>query len=193
MRDRIALVVLLGFMAAAPVFAQGEYGLGHPATDEEVAGWNIDIPPSGEGLPEGSGSVANGKTVYENTCASCHGKTGAEGGIGDRLVGGKGTLDSDDPIKTVGSYWPYAPTLFDYIRRAMPQTAPQSLSADDVYAVTAYLLAENDIIKDDMVMDAKSLPKVQMPNRDGFEKDSRPDVNDERCMEDCSAMTSGAP
>ena len=114
----------------AGLHAQGHYGIGRPATEAEIAGWNIDIGRDGANLPAGSGSVAHGHEVFEQQCAACHGENG-EGGVGDRLVGGQGTIATPKPIKTVGSYWPYAPTLFDYIRRAMPQNAPQSLSNDD--------------------------------------------------------------
>ena len=125
--------------------------------------------------PAGSGTVAHGREVYAGQCASCHGETG-EGGLGDKLVGGKGTLASSKPVKTVGSFWPYAPTLFDYVRRAMPMNAPESLDNDDVYAVVGYLLNLNGLVPDDAVMDAKSLSAVRMPNRDGFVADPRPDV-----------------
>jgi mono/diheme cytochrome c family protein len=142
--------------------------LGQPATAADIAAWDIDIPPSGRGLPPGSGTPARGEAVYKQHCASCHGPKG-EGKPNDRLVGGQGSLPGDKPaIKTVGSYWPYATTVFDYVRRSMPWHAPQSLASDDVYAVTAYILMLDNIIGPDDVMDAKTLPAVKMPNRDGF-------------------------
>jgi cytochrome c len=166
----IALCVL-----ASDAGAQGAYGIGRPATAAEIAGWNIDIGRDGRNLPNGSGSVSHGREVFAQQCASCHGDKG-EGGIGDRLVGGQGTIGSAKPIRTVGSYWPYAPTLFDYIRRAMPQNAPQSLSDDDVYAVSAYILNLNGLVGPDATLDAKSLAAIKMPNRDKFVGDARPDV-----------------
>jgi S-disulfanyl-L-cysteine oxidoreductase SoxD len=155
--------------------AQSLYGIGHPATAAEIAGWNIDIGRDGSNLPKGSGSVGHGREVFAQQCASCHGDQG-EGGLGDRLVGGQGTIGTPKPIRTVGSYWPYAPTLFDYIRRAMPQNAPQSLSDEDVYAVSAYILNLNGLVAADAALDAKSLAAVNMPNRDRFVDDARPDV-----------------
>jgi cytochrome c len=113
--------------------------------------------------------------VFAQQCASCHGDKG-EGGLGDRLAGGQGTIGTPKPIRTVGSYWPYAPTLFDYIRRAMPQNAPQSLSDEDVYAVSAFVLNLNGLVEADATLDAKSLAAVKMPNRDKFVGDARPDV-----------------
>lgn len=151
------------------------YGLGQPATDELIAEWDIDITPDGTGLPAGRGTVHEGVLVYANKCASCHGATGTEGPQ-DRLVGGQNTLATAHPVKTVGSYWPYATTLFDYIRRAMPLTAPQSLSADEVYAVVAWLLYQNGIVPEDAVLDAATLPAVEMPNSQGFVSDPRPDI-----------------
>ncbi|MGO4714940.1 c-type cytochrome [Bradyrhizobium sp. 2TAF24] len=157
--------------------AQGRYGLGHAATAEEIKGWDIDIGRNGEGLPPGGGTVAQGHAIYDAQCAACHGARG-EGGMGDRLAGGQGTLASAKPVKTVGSYWPYAPTLFDYIRRAMPLTAPQSLSNDEVYAVSAYVLSLNGLVPDDARLDAASLAAIRMPNRERFTADPRPDVKD---------------
>ena len=130
----------------------------------------------GAGLPPGSGSVGDGQVVYASKCAGCHGRSG-EGGYADALVGGKGTLATAKPVRTVGSYWPYATTLFDYVRRAMPYNAPQSLTAEQTYAVVAYVLFLNQILAAGAVLDAKSLPAVQMPNRHGFTApDPRPDV-----------------
>jgi cytochrome c len=140
---------------------------GRSATPAEVKLWNIDVLPDGKGLPDGSGSVAQGKVLFTSNCMACHGP-GGDGGIKDRLVGGIGTLATDHPIKTVGSYWPYATTLYDYIRRAMPYQAPGSLSNSDYYALVAYLLNRNGILPDDATLDKQSLPKVKMPNRDGF-------------------------
>jgi cytochrome c len=153
----------------------GLYGLGRPASDAEIRAWDIDVAPTGEGLPPGQGTVKRGAQVYAAKCAGCHGPTGREGPK-NRLVGGRDTLASPNPVKTVGSYWPYATTLYDYIRRAMPFDAPQSLSPDDVYSVVAWLLHQNGIIDEVTVMDTRTLPQVQMPNRNGFIPDPRPDV-----------------
>ena len=141
--------------------------LGRDVKPEEIAVWDMSIPPDGSGLPAGGGTAVEGAAVYNANCAACHGANGT-GGPADPLVGGIGTLASKKPVKTVGSYWPYATTLFDYVRRAMPFNAPQSLSNDEVYAVSAYLLFLNGIINPEARMDAKTLPQVNMPNRDGF-------------------------
>jgi cytochrome c len=130
-RARAAIVALAALISAATVDAQSPYGIGRVATPAEIAGWNIDIGRDGSGLPAGSGSVGHGREVFSQQCAACHGDKG-QGGVGDQLAGGEGTLGTPKPVRTVGSYWPYAPTLFDYIRRAMPQNAPQSLSNEDV-------------------------------------------------------------
>jgi cytochrome c len=136
---------------------------------------DIDVSPSGAGLPPGSGTVQQGRQVFAAKCAACHGQGGIEGPA-DRLAGGHGTLKTSKPLKTVGSYWPYATTLYDYIYRAMPFNAPQSLTPDEVYSVVAWILYRNEIIPEDVVMDAKTLPAAQMPNRNGFVPDPRPDV-----------------
>jgi len=170
----VAFVVVL-CASASGAQAQSTYGIGRPATAAEIAGWNIDVGPDGSNLPEGRGSVSQGRDIFAQQCASCHGDKG-EGGVGDRLAGGQGTIGTPKPIRTVGSYWPYAPTLFDYIRRAMPQNAPQSLSNEDVYAVSAYILNLNGLVRDDAALDARSLAAIKMPNRDKFVGDARPDV-----------------
>jgi len=174
-RSPITLVVAVAAFSAS-AYAQERYGIGRVATPAEISGWDIDIGRDGSNLPSGSGSVARGRTVYAEQCAACHGTEG-QGGVGDRLVGGQGTLATAKPVRTVGSYWPYASTLFDYIRRAMPFNAPQSLTADQVYAVSAYILYLNNIVTEDTVLDATSLPRVEMPNRNGLTSpDPRPDV-----------------
>ena len=141
--------------------------LGRVATSQEVAAWDISIPPSGAGLPAGNGTAKQGEAVYVAQCQACHGPKGV-GKPADPLVGGIGSLATANPVRTVGSFWPYATTLFDYTRRAMPATKPLSLSSDEVYAVTAYLLYLNGIISENEEMNAKTLPQVKMPNRDGF-------------------------
>jgi cytochrome c len=151
------------------------YGFGQPATDLDIQQWNIDVAPTGEGLPIGRGTAKQGAAIFATKCAACHGPTGQEGPM-DRLVGGAGTLGSQTPVKTIGSYWPYATTLYDYVRRAMPFPAPQSLSSDEVYSVVAWLLYKNGIIAEDTVLDAHSLPSIRMPNHKGFVSDPRPDV-----------------
>lgn len=170
-----ALGMAAGFLL--PALGQAEtYGFGKTATPEEIQGWSITVFPDGKNFPPGSGTVANGRKIYEAQCVACHGAKG-EGGLGDRLVGGAGTLNTDKPVKTVGSYWPYAPTLFDYIRRAMPLMAPQTLTNEEAYAVTGYVLYLNDLVKEDATIDAKTLTDLQMPNRHGFIADPRPDVH----------------
>ena len=147
--------------------------LGTAVSADEIARWDISIPPSGAGLPAGSGSVKQGEAVYVAKCQACHGEKGT-GKPADALVGGKGTLATKAPVRTVGSYWPHATTLFDYVRRAMPITNPLSLSNDEVYAVSAYVLNLNGIVPADAVMDAQTLPQVKMPNREGFVSDWPP-------------------
>ena len=154
-------VAMLGLAAHAGL------DLGRPATADEIAAWDISIPPSGSGLPHGSGTAKQGAAVYAAKCVACHGANGA-GKPADPLVGGIGTLTYSAPLRTVGSYWPYATTLFDYVRRAMPYDRPMSLTNDEVYAVSAYILSLNGIIPEDATMNAKTLPKVEMPNGDGF-------------------------
>jgi S-disulfanyl-L-cysteine oxidoreductase SoxD len=141
--------------------------LGRPLTPEEIRKVDITVEPDGKGLPAGSGSVTAGAAVYANKCQVCHGEKGA-GKPQDQLTGGLGTLATGKPVKTPASYWPVATTLFDYVRRAMPITSPQSLTNDEVYAVTAYILSIDGIVPADAVLDAKSLPRVKMPNKDGF-------------------------
>jgi S-disulfanyl-L-cysteine oxidoreductase SoxD len=142
-------------------------GLGVPMRPAQIAGADVSIPPDGSGLPPGSGTPAEGGRIYNAKCLACHGPDGA-GAPADRLVGGQGTLKGAAPVKTIGSYWPYATTVFDYIRRAMPYPEPHSLTDAEAYALTAYLLHLNGIIAADAIMDATSLPKVQMPNRANF-------------------------
>ena len=158
----------LGWLASLDVAAQAVHpAFGRAATAGEVAAVNIDVMPNGAGLPAGSGNATQGQAIYASKCAACHGATGVEGPR-DRLVGGQGTLATVKPVKTIGSYWQYAPTVYDYIGRAMPFTAPGTLQPDEVYALVAYLLNRNGLIAGAQVMDAKTLPLVKMPNRDGF-------------------------
>jgi S-disulfanyl-L-cysteine oxidoreductase SoxD len=156
------------FALASPAFAQQSPNLGKPVSAEDLAAWDISIGPDGAGLPPGSGTVKQGEAVFAAKCQACHGEKGA-GTPNDRLVGGQGSLPGDKPpVKTVGSYWPYATTLFDYIRRAMPFNESKSLTSDEVYGVVAYLLNLNGVIPESETMNAQSLPKVTMPNREGF-------------------------
>jgi cytochrome c len=157
----------LALLSTAALAAEGP-NLGRTATTAEIASWDISIGPAGTGLPAGGGTPKQGEAVYVAKCLACHGEKGA-GKPNDQLVGGSGTLTGDKPpVKTVGSYWPYATTLFDYIRRAMPLNESKTLADDEGYALVAYLLQLNGIIGESDTMDAQSLPKVRMPNRDGF-------------------------
>ena len=172
--------LLLVMVAAGPTDSRGEskdgpFHFGRVATPDEIRAWDIDVAPDGKGLPAGRGTVKEGAEMYARHCAGCHGATGVEGPM-PKLVGGQGTLASDHPLKTVGSYWPYATTLFDYIYRAMPFVAPQSLTPDQVYAVTAWILFQNGLLDKDAVLDRETLPKVRMLHRNGFVPDPRPDV-----------------
>jgi cytochrome c len=156
------------FALASPAFAQQSPNLGKAISVEDLAAWDISVGPDGAGLPPGSGTVKQGEAVFMAKCQACHGEKGA-GTPNDRLVGGQGSLPGDKPpVKTVGSYWPYATTLFDYIRRAMPFNESKSLTSDEVYGVVAYLLNLNGVIPESETMNAQSLPKVTMPNREGF-------------------------
>jgi mono/diheme cytochrome c family protein len=162
----VAAVLLIS--TAAHAAAPAPPKLGQPATAADIAKIDISIPPDGKGLPAGSGSVTQGETIFQQKCAVCHGAKAEGTPSGDRLVGGVGSLATANPVKTVNSYWPYATTVFDYIRRAMPITNPQSLQNDEVYALVAYILSFDNVVPKDAVLDAASLPKVQMPNRNGF-------------------------
>jgi S-disulfanyl-L-cysteine oxidoreductase SoxD len=170
MPDRFAgylALAIAAILAGSVVRADERYGIGRSATPHEIAGWDIDVSPSGAGLPAGRGDVRQGEAIFAEKCAACHGAHG-EGKPMDRLVGGIGTLRDKKPDKTVGSFWPYATTLFDYVRRAMPMNAPQSLTPDEVYAVSAYVLFLNGIVPQDATLDADNLARINMPNRDGF-------------------------
>src|SRR5215471_17581015 len=166
-REKLPCAVVLAFAAGlgTAIAAEGQR-FGQPIAAEDAAAWDISIAPDGVGLPLGSGTPAQGAVVYAAKCAACHGQKG-EGQPNDRLVGGQ--LTGDQPaVKTVGSYWPYATTLFEYTRRAMPWQQTKSLTNDEVYAVSAYILRLNGIIGENDVLNAMTLPKVAMPNRDGF-------------------------
>jgi cytochrome c len=169
MRERASGICAIGVALAclSPAAAQQGPGLGGEVAEADLAAWDISIQPDGQGLPPGSGKAADGAKIYAEKCIACHGAEGA-GQPNDRLVGGQGTLAQLAQVRTIGSFWPYATTVFDYIRRAMPFQAPESLTNDEVYALTAYLLARNGIIRERDEMNARTLPKVRMPNRDGF-------------------------
>ena len=172
MRSRLVAVALALVVFSTTALAEGP-GLGRLAAPDEIASWDISIGPDGAGLPPGRGTPKQGETVYAEKCVACHGEKGA-GKPNDPLVGGRGSLSGDQaPAKTVGSFWPYATTLFDYIRRAMPLNAAKLLSDDEFYAVSAYILQLNGIIGEADAMDAQTLPQVQMPNRGGFINFSR--------------------
>jgi S-disulfanyl-L-cysteine oxidoreductase SoxD len=183
----LALVAGIMTATAAAAGEPGHYGYGTTATPAQMAGWDIDVRgDDGFGLPPGKGSVERGAVVFADQCAACHGTFGEGEGRYPKLAGGTGTLRDDRPEPTVGSYWPFASTLFDYINRAMPFPTPHSLSSDDVYALTAYILNLNDVVQSDFVANRVSLPEVKMPNRENFTwTDPRPDTNAQPCMSAC--------
>ncbi len=187
--SRFPEFLAVALLAAGPAFA-GDFGLGRPATEAEVAAWDIDVRPDGEGLPEGSGSVAEGEEIFVEQCAVCHGDFGEGVDRWPVLAGGDGTLASDNPVKTVGSYWPYASTVYDYVHRAMPFGNAQSLSPDEVYALTAYILYLNYVVEDEeFVLSNENFGDIEMPNVGGFIFDERPDTpylaQGAPCMSDC--------
>lgn len=161
------------------------YSIGNVAEKSVIAGWDIEVRPDGQGLPVGSGSVEDGEELFEDKCSMCHGSFGEGVDQWPKLAGGEGTLTEARPEKTVGSFWPYASTLWDYINRAMPFPAPQSLEPDEVYAITAYILSMNEIVDDEFVLTNENFSTVEMPNKDGFYVDDRPDTQNTRCMENC--------
>ena len=185
---------MLACLLAMPSLAsERPFNLGKIATAEEVAGWDIDVRPDGKGAPIGSGNAIDGEEVYAELCAGCHGDFGEAVDNWPVLVGGADTLDSHDPVKTTGSYWPYASTMYDYIYRAMPFGEAQSLSHDETYQIVAFLLYMNDIIEDDFELSNENIGLIEMPNRDGFMlPDPRPDaqpVSGEPCMANCAVST----
>jgi len=186
-RSLDALVLAGGLLLAAGAASAQTYGFGRAATPAEIAGWDIDVRGDGGYLPDGKGSVRDGEALYQERCVSCHGDFGEGRDRWPAVAGGAGTLREDDPQKTPGSYWPAAPILYDYIRRAMPFGAGMSMTADETYAVTAYVLFLNDLVPDDAVLDKASLAAVKMPNAAGFVRsdDQTPDVVGSACMTDC--------
>lgn len=179
-------VTALSFGAADSQTASSKPRYGKPISEADIAAWNIDIRTSdGKGLPKGKGSVAEGKELYAQQCVACHGDNAKGGPMYGTMVGGIGSFKTNARVLTPGSMYPYAPILFDYIRRTMPMTAPQTLTNDQVYALSAYMLNLNGLVPDNAVMDAESLTKVVMPNRGGFVVDNRPDTKAKRCMTNC--------
>jgi S-disulfanyl-L-cysteine oxidoreductase SoxD len=185
-----ALIAPASALAAAePLPERPDVGFGQLIDEDMLVHWNIDIAtPTGGNLPEGQGSVAEGAEVYEAQCLHCHGENAKGGPMFGTMVGGIGSMTERPRVLTPGSMYPYAPILFDYTRRAMPLDAPHSLDDDEVYAVTAYIYHLNGLVDEDFVADADSLPEIEMPNRDAFIEDDRPDVEAERCMEDCAPI-----
>ena len=185
------LMLVLTSVPALP--AERPFNLGKIATAEEVAGWDIDVRPDGLGAPVGTGNAIDGEEVYADLCAACHGDFGEGIDRWPELVGGEGSLNTHDPLKTTGSYWPYASTLYDYIYRAMPFGEAQSLSHDEAYQIVAFLLYMNDIVEDDFDLSHANIGTIKMPNRDGFfMPDPRPDaqpLNVEPCMTNCNVAT----
>lgn len=184
----LATAVVAG-VTAAPAFA-GKFGLGRAALPEEVAAWDKDVSPDGTGLPVGSGSVLDGEELFVEHCAVCHGDFAEGVDNWPKLAGGADTLDHDDPLKTVGSYWPYLSTTFDYVRRSMPFGNAQTLSDDDVYAIVAYIIYSNDLVDDEFVLSNETFFDVEMPNKDGFILDDRATseyaaFSQAPCMENC--------
>lgn len=178
-------------LAAQDAPGAGKFGIGREATPEEVAAWDIDVRPDGLGLPEGRGTVAEGMAIYDENCASCHGDFGEAVDRWPVLAGGQGTLENERPEKTIGSYWPHLSTVYDYVRRAMPFGNARSLSDDDVYALTAYLLYLNDLVDDeDFELSKENFTSIKLPNADNFiedDRESEPHYVDKSqpCMSDC--------
>ena len=181
-----SLLIFLVLCSPGRLLADADrYGYGQTASESEIAGWDIDVRPDGKGLPPGAGSVEDGEYLYEDKCAQCHGSFGEGIDQYPALAGGEGTLTDNRPHRTVGSYWPYTSTLWDYIHRAMPYLQPESLTDDEVYAITAYVLFLNDLVSDDFILSQENLASVVLPNAANFSPDARPDTKNTRCMTDC--------
>lgn len=187
---KVAIALLALALGGAPATA-GKLGLGQPASSADIAAWDIDVRPDGQGLPKGKGTAAQGEEIFQTRCAMCHGEFGEGKDKWPVLAGGLGTLKNDRPDKTIGSYWPYASTVFDYVRRAMPFGNAQSLTNDELYAVTAYLLQLNEVVKDPAFeLNEKTFTSVKMPNESGFYDDDR-EISEKQfwrkdaCMKDC--------
>jgi S-disulfanyl-L-cysteine oxidoreductase SoxD len=184
-----AVALLIAFTAAA-VAADRKFAIGHDATPAQIAGWDIDVRPDGQGLPPGKGSVKDGEAVYMGKCAACHGEFGESAGRWPQVAGGAGSLKSDDPVKTVGSYFAHLSTVIDYVRRGMPFGDAQSLTNDELYAVVAYTLFLNDIVDEKFVLSKETFAQVKMPNAGGFYDDDRETTekafwNSSPCMTNC--------
>ncbi|WP_349305014.1 cytochrome c [Marivita sp. GX14005] len=185
-----AITVAFVALAATQAMAGDTFGLGREALPEEIAAWDLDVRPDGSGLPVGSGSVADGERLFSDNCAACHGEFAEGVGNWPELAGGEGTLADADPVKTVGSYWPYLSTAWDYVHRSMPYGNAQSLEPDEVYAIVAYILYSNFLVDDDFVLSNENFLEVEMPNADGFIVDDRaeaeyPQWRREPCMTAC--------
>ena len=187
--ELLLVAAALAACSAAPPKAPERTGLGQRVSERDLVKLDIDVrTPDGKGLPAGQGNVAMGKKVYDDKCASCHGVDAKGGPMFGTMVGGIGSFTTNTRVLTPGSMYPYAPILFDYVRRAMPLTAPESLTDDEVYAVSGYLLHLNGLLPADATVDARALVALRMPNRDGFMVDDRPDTKAERCMRDCPPL-----
>lgn len=186
---KVIAAAAVSFALTLPAYA-GTYGLGRPALPEEIAAWNIDVSPDGTGLPVGAGDALTGEEVFAEKCAVCHGDFAEGVDNWPKLAGGQGTLDHEDPLKTVGSYWPYLSTTWDYVNRSMPFGAAQTLEPDEVYAIVAYILYSNDLVDEDFVLSNETFADVTLPNAEGFFVDDRLQSEahfwkPEPCMADC--------
>lgn len=190
---KLLIFLLIIIIPNLLIAKERKFNLGKIATKTEIAGWDIDVRPDGLGAPIGSGSAIIGEEVYAEQCASCHGDFGEGLDRWPELVGGEDSLDTHDPVKTTGSYWPYASTMYDYIYRAMPFGVAQSLTHDETYQVVAYLLYMNEIIEEDFILNDKNIGKIKMPNVEGFlMPDPRPDIaniSGNPCMKNCNSPT----
>lgn len=191
----LAWAVLLSVLLMGLPVGAGELGLGRAASEDEIAAWDRDVMPDGRGLPAGAGSVLEGDEIFADSCAACHGDFAEGVDNWPKLAGGIGSLAQDRPLKTVGSFWPYLTTAWDYINRTMPYGDAQTLTPDEVYAVVAYILYSNDLVDEDFILTRENLPGFEMPNRNGFIIDDRPKAelpgfSQPPCMKECKGPVS---
>ena len=191
---KIFALFLIGWCGVSSMVFSGEFGLGRTATEKQITAWDIDVRPDGKGLPEGRGSVVQGEQIFIEKCATCHGEFGEGRGRWPVLAGGRDTIGSDDPVKTIGSYWPYLSTVYDYIYRAMPFGDAQSLKPNEVYGIIAYLLNMNELVGSNFVLSKQNFTSVRLPNENNFIDDNRPDTSktsDKKpCMKNCKKEVS---